>query len=142
MQEFEMLWYYWMIIGIVLIVAETVIPLFIIVWFGVAALILGGVVGVTEMSLSSQLFLWGGLSVTFYALWFFLYGKKEREETKDVNDTKKEITVLKVEEDIIFIETAYLGSKRWHYRSDVQIAEGGNYVIKDIKGETLILEEV
>ena len=68
--ELQMLYWHWLVLGVVLIVAEIFIPSFTILWFGLGALVVGVAALMVEMSLSLQVLLWSIFSVLFTVLWF------------------------------------------------------------------------
>lgn len=53
----------WLAIGVALIAAEAVVPGFVLLWFGVAALLLGGLSFIVDLSLGMQLLLYAPLAL-------------------------------------------------------------------------------
>ena len=57
--EFELLYWYWLVFGMVLIIAEIFIPSFTIFWLGLAAILVAGVLlMLPDLTISWQLFIW------------------------------------------------------------------------------------
>ena len=56
-------WWHWIVGGIVLVLAELVIPSFFIVWFGLGALLVGLLLlAVPDLSLPTQIVAWTAAS--------------------------------------------------------------------------------
>jgi len=67
----------WIILGIVLIAGEIVIPSLIIIWFGIAALIVGGVDYMFDTSFTNELFLWTILSALLLGGWLRFFKRDQ-----------------------------------------------------------------
>ena len=64
-------WWHWIILGLVLTLAELAVPAFFIVWFGLGALGIGLVLlAWPGLSLAAQLVLWAALAAALTAFWF------------------------------------------------------------------------
>ena len=64
-------WWQWAIAGFVLILAELAIPAFVLIWFGLGALVVALVLAVLPaMAITAQLFVWLTMSLALVALWF------------------------------------------------------------------------
>lgn len=74
-------WWHWAVTGIVLILAELAVPAFVLVWFGLGALVLALVVAVTSIGLTAQLAVWLALSLVMIVLWFRVF-RPERYKTR------------------------------------------------------------
>ena len=67
-------WWYWAVGGILLILLELAIPAFFVIWFGLGALLVAGVLLVVgDASLTTQLVLWGVASLAMVGLWFRVF---------------------------------------------------------------------
>lgn len=64
-------WWHWIVLGLVLAMAELAVPAFFIVWFGLGALGVGVLLLLApELSLAAQLLAWAGISGVLVVLWF------------------------------------------------------------------------
>ena len=64
-------WWHWIVLGLVLTLAELAVPAFFIVWFGLGALGVGLVLlAWPGLSLAAQLVLWAALAAALTAFWF------------------------------------------------------------------------
>ena len=64
-------WWHWMVLGLVLAIAELAVPAFFIIWFGLGALGVGCVLlFAPALSIAAQLLIWSLLSVILVVFWF------------------------------------------------------------------------
>ena len=70
-------WWHWVILGIVLTAGEIVIPSFIVIWFGLAAIVVGFIDLFFQTSFTTELYLWIILSILFLALYYKFFKKHE-----------------------------------------------------------------
>ena len=74
-------WWYWVVGGVLLILLELAIPAFFIFWFGLGALLVGLLMLLAgDLSLTTQLLVWGLASVSMVALWFKVF-RRDRHKT-------------------------------------------------------------
>jgi len=72
--EMTIEWWYWAVGGLLLIMLELVIPSFFVIWFGLGALLVGGVLLVAgELSLTVQLLIWALASLAMVVVWFRVF---------------------------------------------------------------------
>jgi inner membrane protein len=139
----------WITAGIILSVFEIVIPSFTIIWFGLAAIVVGFLSFVLRIdSLALQLALWAILSGVFTYGWFRFF----RQETKTLSGQSKEAIlgksgiIVKANDStfpggVIRFPIAVLGSDEWSYISDEQLQLGDRGVIVDIAGDKLVIKK-
>ena len=76
------LWWYWVAFGLVLVGAELVVPSFTIVWFGLAACLVGALVFLAPtLPLGWQIFIWTAASVACTVFWFRYFKPKMVDRT-------------------------------------------------------------
>ena len=64
-------WCHWMVLGLLLAMAEMAIPAFFLIWFGLAAAGVGIILlAIPDLDWSTQILLWTGLSAALVAIWF------------------------------------------------------------------------
>ena len=81
----DTVYWHWLVLGIVLIIAEIFIPSFTILWFGLGAILVGVVMSLFNLSFALQLLLWTFASVVFTLLWFrWLKPKAEQRNNKEL----------------------------------------------------------
>jgi membrane protein implicated in regulation of membrane protease activity len=141
-------YWHWIVFGMILIIAELVVPSFTIFWFGLAGLIVGGVLLVApETTFTWQLFLWalGACLMTF--LWFKLLKPLMADRTKAgisreaiVGEGGQVIKAPSAEQrGMLRFTTPVLGAEEWPFICEQAVAIGDRVVVTDISGNTLIV---
>ncbi|MCE1182472.1 MAG: NfeD family protein [Rhodocyclales bacterium] len=134
-------WWYWIVGGIALIIAELVIPSFFIVWFGLGALLVGLLSLLLDLSLNAQLFTWTISSIGMVVLWFRVFKQsfvKTRSGTAD-GEVIGEIGLLVAavapfERGKVRFQRPVLGSEEWVCLADAAIAAGERVKVTAIEG--------
>lgn len=66
-----MLYWQWLVFGLLLMLCEIFVPSFTLLWFGAGAALVGGLLWLSpELSMAMQFTLWALISVVLAALWF------------------------------------------------------------------------
>jgi len=80
--EIHLLWWHWLAFGLVLVGAELVVPSFTIVWFGLAACLVGILLlAVPSLPLALQIFIWAAASAACTLFWFRYFKPKMADRT-------------------------------------------------------------
>lgn len=67
-------WWHWAVFGIALVIAELVVPAFVLIWFGLGALLVAlGLFLLPGLSLTAQVLIWTVASVVMVILWFKIF---------------------------------------------------------------------
>jgi len=145
--ELQMLYWHWLVLGVVLIVAEIFIPSFTILWFGLGALVVGVAALMVEMSLSLQVLLWSIFSVLFTVLWFKLV--KPRMVDSSNSQMAREAAIGESGQVIklpagdtrgkLRFSTPILGEDEWEFSCDSEVALGDRLHIQEISDSVLIV---
>ncbi len=138
----QTLWWHWIVFGLILVVAEIIMPLFVIIWFGLSAIIIGLIDLVFVISFNSEFTLWMLFSLLLLFIWFkFL---KEKTEThsgqSDFRLDTKGVVIEAIphgERGKVRFEAPVLGSSEWHATSDVTLEKGTVIRIEDINGQLI-----
>jgi membrane protein implicated in regulation of membrane protease activity len=134
----------------VLIIAEIFIPSFTIFWFGLGAIIVAGFLWLfPDLALSWQLFIWAIASCVFTFLWFKIFKPMMVDRTKAgvsreaiLGESGQVIKIPQAERrGVVRFTTPLLGSDEWPFICEEEIALGDRVVVKDISGNTLIVEK-
>jgi inner membrane protein len=146
--EFKLLYWYWLVFGMVLIIAEIFIPSFTIFWFGLAAILVAGVLlMLPDMAISWQLFIWAIASCILTFLWFKFLKPLMADRTKAgisreaiLGETGQVIKIPEQENrGMARFTTPLLGADEWPFICDQDIVLGDRVTVKDISGNTLIV---
>jgi len=137
-------WWHWIVGGIVLVLAELVIPSFFIVWFGLGALLVGLLALAFDLSLTAQLATWTLASLAMVGLWFRVFKQsfvKTRAGTAD-GEVIGEIGLLvsavaPFERGKVRFQRPVLGSDEWVCLADTAIAPGERVKVVAVEGSFL-----
>jgi hypothetical protein len=138
----NLLWWHWIILGLILVASEIFIPLFIVLWFGLSAVVVGLVDLGFETSFMSELFLWIVLSLIFLTLWFTFF--KDKTITKsgqsDFTLDTKGVVIQKISpsnKGKVQFASPVLGDREWPASSDEIIETGESVQIVEIIGQLI-----
>ena len=137
-------WWHWIVGGIVLVLAELVIPSFFIVWFGLGALLTGLLTLAFDLSVTAQLATWTLASLAMAGLWFRVFKQsfvKTRVGTAD-GEVIGEIGLLvsavaPFERGKVRFQRPVLGSEEWVCLADAPIAAGERVKVMAVEGSFL-----
>lgn len=139
----------WLIFGMILMAIEIFIPSFTIFWFGLGALIVGILLFITQLSFSIQILLWILFSSFFAFLWFKYLKKLLPDRTKAgvakeaiIGETGQVIKVpIEKQHGLVRFTTPILGDDEWEFICNSEVTLGDRVFIKEISGNTLIVEK-
>lgn len=146
----EMLYWHWLVLGLLLIVAEIFVPSFTILWFGLGALVVGVLALMVKISFSVQVLLWTISSVLFTVLWFKLL--KPKMEDRNNSGLARESAIGEAGQVIklpagqtngkLRFTTPILGEDEWEFNCDTEVALGDRLHIKEISGNVLVVAKL
>lgn len=134
-------WWHWIVGGIVLVLAELMIPSFFIVWFGLGALLVGLLTLAFDLSVTAQLATWTLASIAMVVLWFRVF-KQSFQKTK-IGTADGEVigevgllvsAVAPFERGKVRFQRPILGSEEWACMADTAIAAGERVKVISIEG--------
>ncbi|MEJ2612902.1 MAG: NfeD family protein [Candidatus Thiodiazotropha sp.] len=148
--SFEIEYWHWVVFGVFLVLSEIVLTSFFILWFGVAAILLGGILFlIPDLTLSWQIFIWTILSSILAIVWFKYLKPLSIDRTK-AGISREAIVgeigqVISVPHDSkrgrLRFPAPILGADEWLIISSDQLAEGDRVRVKDVSGNSLIVEK-
>jgi len=138
-------WWYWAIGGIVLILLELAIPAFFVIWFGLGALLVAGVLLVVgELSLTTQLLLWTLASLAMVVLWFRVFSPLRHRTLVGTADGEVigEVGLLvgavaPFARGKVRFQRPILGAEEWACIAEAEIAAGERVRVVSIEGSYL-----
>ena len=147
---FKLLYWHWLVLGMILVIAEIFIPSFTVFWFGLGAFIVAGLIWLyPPMNLAAQLFVWAVASIIFTVLWF-KYFKPRMADRTHAGISREAIVgesgqVVKIPgagvRGVVRFTTPLLGSDEWAFICEETVALGDRVFVKEISGNTLIVEK-
>lgn len=146
---FTILWYHWLILGMLLMLGEMLLPSFTLLWFGLAALLVGLLLLIApDLSLSLQLLAWAISSIAFTVLWFKYFKPTMTDKTK-AGISREAVTgetgiVIKAPQNelrgTVRFPMPLLGSDEWEFICDTNCAVGDRVEVIDVSGNTLVVK--
>lgn len=122
-------WWHWVVLGIALVAAEIVIPSFIVIWFGIAAIVVGAVDYLFGTGFTTELFLWSGLSAALLILYWKYF--KKAEKLSSIGQSEGEYAGIRG----VVLED--LGEGRYRARFDLPVLGDRVWVVETEHGEKL-----
>ncbi|MET0089623.1 MAG: NfeD family protein [Candidatus Thiodiazotropha sp.] len=144
-------YWHWVVFGVILILSEIALTSFFIIWFGVAAIILGGILFlVPGLTLSWQIFIWTVLSSVLAVVWFKYLKPLSIDRTKA--GLSREAIIGEVGQVIsapneekrgrLRFPAPILGADEWLIISTDPLSEGDRVRVTNVSGNALIVQKV
>lgn len=147
--DLELLYWHWMVLGMLLILAELFIASFTIIWFGLGALVVGLLAWLgIDPALKWQLLLWVLLSAGFTAAWFYWIKPLSIDRTKAglvreaLLGERCLLTKLPVDaahRGEVRFSVPMLGADTWACLLDGAARVGDTVVVKEVLGNALLV---
>lgn len=141
------LWWHWIIVGILLLIAEMMVGTFFMLGLGVAAIVTGLIDMLFVTTFSIELLLWIVFSLLAIVAWFRWV--KEPRKTDSGQSNYRLDTLGIVQEDIaphsrgkVTFDTPVLGNTSWHATAKIDIAKGIRVKIVQINGQLIEVEPI
>lgn len=141
-------WWYWLILGFCLIMAELLIPAFFTLWFGIGAIAVGLVLlAIPSLGIAVQILLWAILSSVQVILWFRFFRPKTMTAIgTSASDVIGETGVLVSNltphaRGSVRFQKPILGADCWECYADTPISSGTRVRIVAVEGNFIKVEE-
>mgnify|MGYP002665256585 CR=1 FL=1 len=141
-------WWHWMVLGLCLAMAELTVPAFFVIWFGIGAMGVGGVLLIApELPISTQMLLWAGLSTALVIFWFrYLKPRTVTSIGTSAAHVTGEVGVLVSDlgpdsRGQVRFQKPVLGSDTWDCYADTRIKAGERVRIVAVEGSFIKVEE-
>jgi len=141
----ELLWWHWVVLGVVLTLLELAVPAFFLVWFGVGAIIVGIVVLIfPQLAFAWQVLVWIACSVAFIWLWFKVFkpgayktraGMSKGAVIGEIGLVIRDIRPF--EKGQIRFQKPVLGDEVWESIADEEIKAGERVKVLEVEGNIL-----
>jgi membrane protein implicated in regulation of membrane protease activity len=141
----QVLWWHWIVLGIVLMLLELLVPAFFLMWFGLGALIVGVLVWLFPASLFGyQVLVWTAFSLLFVWLWFKVFkpqvfksraGMARGSFIGEIGLVTKDMRPY--EKGQIRFQKPILGDEVWESIADEEIRAGERVKVLAVEGNTL-----
>lgn len=141
-------YWHWIIFGLFLSLCEIFAVSFVLLWFGLGAVMVGLVLLISNISITSQLFLWMFISSFNIYAWFkwvsplfktrSLSGMAREKMIGQVGTIIEFNTIHKSRGKLRF-PAPVLGSDEWNFICDEPLEIGCRVVVKEFSGNSLIV---
>lgn len=141
----SVLWWHWIIFGILLLIIEMSIGTFFILGLGIAAILVGIVDTLFNTSFTQELSIWIVLSLLAIAAWFKWFREDPITESGQSNYRLDTLGVVVKEirphsRGKVTFDTPVLGNTSWHATSKVDIDKNTRVRIVQVNGQLIEVE--
>jgi membrane protein implicated in regulation of membrane protease activity len=140
----ELAWWHWAVGGIVLIVAELAVPAFVLIWFGLGALVVALAMAMLNLGMTAQLTLWLLVSLAMVIGWFKVFKPNMHKTRIGMSDANVVGEVGVLVHDVapftkgqVRFQKPILGSDVWECIADEAIKSGERVKVLDVEGSFL-----
>lgn len=136
-------WWHWVVGGLVLIVAELVVLTFVVLWFGLGAVVVGLILwAMPTLSLTAQMLIWSFASCAMVVLWFRLFKPSLHKSRVGMSDDATLIgevglmlrDVDQFQRGEVRFQKPMIGSDRWGCIADEPISTGERVRVISVEG--------
>lgn len=143
----HIVWWHWLILGSILVVAEIFIPSFITIWLGLSAVIVGFMDLFLGTSFTAELAVWIVLSLLFIFLWFKVFkprGVSRAGQSDNSFDVKGTVvsTIAKGEKGKVKFDAPVLGDTQWYAIADEKLDDGTRVEIIEVRGQLMYVKRL
>jgi membrane protein implicated in regulation of membrane protease activity len=138
-------WWWWAVGGLALILAELVVPAFVLIWFGLGGLIVAATLFVAaDLDLTAQLFIWLLVSLALLVFWFRIFnprrlktriGMSQSSLVGEVGMLTRDVAIFEKGE--VRFQKPMLGTDVWPCIADMQIKSGERVRVLAVEGSLL-----
>jgi membrane protein implicated in regulation of membrane protease activity len=148
--EFMMVYWHWLVFGMVLMLLEIFLSSFTVLWFGLGAVLVAVILFfVPQLAFPWQLFIWVIASSAFALLWFKYLKPMMIDRTKAgisreavLGEAGQVIrTPAEHVRGMVRFSTPLMGADEWPFICHETVALGDRVFVKDISGNTLIVSK-
>jgi len=139
----EMLYWHWVILGILLILFELIIPSFTAMWFGLAAVVVGVFLWFQPaLSGSLQILIWASLSGLLTFFWFRFFKPKKGSHLALKEEVEGELGLVvtlssSARPGVVRFSSPLLGEDEWAFKSEDTLEIGQQVVVSDVQDNIL-----
>lgn len=138
----NVLWWHWIVLGILLLGAEVLSGTFLMLGLAIAAIAVGLFDWMFELAFVAELFIWAFLSTAVIVAW------KRYWRQNDVTDSGQSLSGLDVLGTVteaivppargrVLFDAPVLGSSEWPAKADAGIEEGARVRIAEVDGQLM-----
>lgn len=143
----EMLYWHWIILGILLVLFELIIPSFTAMWFGLSAVVVGVFLWFQPaLSGSLQVLFWAVLSgfLTFFWFRFFKPKRSSHQALREEVEGELGLVVMPASltrPGVVRFSSPLLGEDEWPFNSDDALEIGQQVIVTNVENNILVVSE-
>ena len=143
----NILWWHWLVLGLLLVGLELVVSSFTIIWFGLGAVLVGIILAlVPGFPLGAQILTWTGASALLTLAWFHFFNPRTRSFAGSKSAVIGEIgLVVRAGEPgsmgTVKFQLPLLGGDEWPCIADVALDVGDRVRVVDMEGQVMKVEK-
>lgn len=147
---FDLMWWHWAIVGFGFILAELVLPAFVLVWFGLGGLlVMLSMLVKTDLSLTAQLTIWTLSSLAMMGLWFrvfkrgshkILVGRSSASLVGEIGLVAESVAPFK--QGRVRFQKPFVGSDIWDCMAEEEIAQGERVQVVSVEGNKVLVKKL
>ena len=146
--EIHIVYWYWIVFGILLMLSEIFIGSFFIFWFGASATAVGVLlILIPQLSPTAQIISWTILSLSFIVAWFKFFKPLSIDKTKAglsretlVGEVGQIIiTPTSKKNGVVRFPVPLIGANEWEVISQEELAVGDRVRVTEVSGNSLIV---
>lgn len=141
-------WWHWLVLGLLLTMAELALVSFFVVWFGIAAAVVGLILlAAPTLALATQFLLWAVLSTALVLIWFrYLRPRTVTTVGTSAATVAGEIGILVADltpdsRGQVRFQKPILGADLWEAYADAAIAAGERVRVVAVDGSYVKVEK-
>lgn len=142
--------WHWLVFGLLLATLEIFLPTFFVLWFGVAGVLMAGLVLVLPLDWFGQVVAWLAISCVLCGLWFWLINPKIKTKTRAglgagviIGDTGMIVRPpIANQAGMVRFATPKAGASEWACISNEALGVGERVVIANIIGNELLVKRL
>ena len=139
------LWWHWIVFGIILLIADMTLATFFILGLGAAAIIVGAIDLLVATTFTQELSIWMILAILIIAGWFKWFRQKPLTQSGQSNyrlDTLVTVTqaIEPHSRGKVTFDTPVLGNTTWHATSKIAIEVNTRVQIVQTSGQLIEVE--
>ncbi|TRX76694.1 NfeD family protein [Pseudomonas mangiferae] len=144
----DVLWWMWLVLGVVLALMEIFTTTFFLLWFGIGAVLVGVVTALwPALPVPGQLALWALSSSLLAVLWFRVLKRRLPDKRWTSDEVIGEVGLLTVavapfQKGRVRFQKPILGNEEWVCTADSDIAAGERIRILSVEGNTVRVAKV
>ena len=141
-------YWHWIVLGLILTLSEIFFASFVLLWFGLSAIVVGALLLMFPFPIAFQIFIWVSLSIFNVFAWFKWVSPLFK--TKSLSGMSREKMIGQVGTVIEFnaihtgrgklrFSAPILGSDEWRFICEDEVKIGDRVIVQEFSGNSLIV---